>query len=62
MTNKQILRQILNFREARLGWLEILAKNGDSVQAAQHILSINTKIEFLKTLWNHFDESVDFPY
>ncbi len=38
------------FRDARVGWLEILAKSPDSLVAAQHIASINAKIELLHTL------------
>lgn len=44
------MRFIREFENAREGWLDILNRNPDSTQAAEHILSINHKIEFLKTL------------
>lgn len=53
LTNKQIARFIQGLRECRQDWLERLEHNGDSVAAAQHILSINSKIEFLTTLYNY---------
>lgn len=63
MNNRQIAQNIKAFREARQGWLDILnGSNGDSVQAAQHVLSCNSKIELLTTMWNWSDETVDFPY
>jgi hypothetical protein len=59
MNNKQISRYIKSFREARDGWLDILHGNPDSVQAAQHVFSINSKIEFLKTLYNYAVDTDD---
>lgn len=61
MTNKEIVRFIKSFRNARDGWLKILVANPDSVEAAQTIASVNSKIEVFKTLWNWHDESVEFP-
>jgi len=62
MTNRQIARNVKEFRRIRQGWFDILARNGDSVGAAQHILSINCKIELLLSMWNWSDESVDYPH
>lgn len=59
MDNRQINRYIKAFSEARQGWLDILVSNPDSVQAAQHILSCNNKIEFLRTMWSWSDETVE---
>jgi hypothetical protein len=59
MDNRQINRQIKAFSESRQRWIDILLKNPDSVQAAQYILSCNSKIEFLRVLWNWSDESVE---
>lgn len=61
MNNKQISQHVRSFRDAREGWIDALTKS-DSVQAAQHVLSINSKIELLMTMWNWSDESVDFPF
>ena len=62
MDNRQINRQIMALSEARQSWIELLLKNPDSVEAAQFILSCNTKIEFLRVLWNWSDESVEQYY
>ncbi len=56
MTNKQISRFIREFEDARQGWIDILVKNPGSVQAAEMILSVNHKIEFLRTLYNYAEE------
>lgn len=61
MNNRQIVQQVKAFRTARQGWIDQLSKNGDSVVAAQHVLSINSKIELLLTMWNWSDTSVDYP-
>ena len=63
MNNRQIVQNIKAFREARQGWMDRLnsSHGQDSVEAAQHVLSCNSKIEFLKILWNWSDESVEFP-
>ena len=61
MNNRQINQYIKAFSKARQGWIDILLKNPDSVQAAQHILSCNSKIEFLRIMWSWADESVE-PY
>ena len=60
MNNKQIVRQVKHFREARENWLRAL-NSSDSVQAAQQVLSINSKIELLLSMWNWSDASVEFP-
>lgn len=51
---------VKSFREAREGWVEAAIKR-DSVTAAAHIMSINSKIEYLLTSWNWSDESVEYP-
>lgn len=61
MNNKQIRSFVMQFRQSRAGWIDILTKNGDSVKAAQQILSINSKIELLLSLWDWADESVEYP-
>lgn len=62
MDNRMIVRYVRAFQETRQDWLDRLVANPDSTQACQHILSINSKIELLLTLWNWSDESVDFPH
>lgn len=52
MSEKEARRYIKTFEEARAGWIEILIKYPDSVEAAQHILSCNNKIEFIRILGN----------
>lgn len=61
MNNRQIVQHVEMFREARVGWMEQLAKS-DSLTAAQHVVSINAKIELLLVMWNWSDESVEYPY
>ena len=60
MTNKMLARYIESFKATRSVWLDILVENPDSTAAAQHIVSINSKIELMRSLWNWSDESV--PY
>lgn len=43
-------RQIDNFEQIRGEWLEILNKNPNNSDAAQHIVSINAKLELLRIL------------
>jgi hypothetical protein len=62
MTNKQIVRHIQAQRESRDEWLRQLNKNPDNLLAAQHIVTINSKIHFLLDLWNWTDESVQYPH
>ena len=63
MNNRQIVQNVKAFREARQGWMDMLnGHDKDSVQAAQHVLSCNSKIELLLTMWNWADETVDYPY
>ena len=45
-----IRAHIRTFRIARQGWLDILTQNPDSLEAAQHIVSINAKIDLLNTM------------
>jgi len=40
---------IQTFRANRDGWLEILNKNPDSLEAAQKIVIINSQLQFLNT-------------
>jgi hypothetical protein len=61
MTNKQIVQHVEGFRGARKDWLETLSTT-DSVEAAKHVMSINSKIELLLTMWNWHDESVEYHY
>jgi hypothetical protein len=62
MKNWQIAQQVKNFQEIRQDWIDILVKRPGSNEAAAHIMSINSKIELLQTMWNWSDESIDFPY
>lgn len=60
MSNKQINQQLKAFDNARKTWVEIMVEsNGASNAAAQMILSINSKMELLRTLWNWSDETVE---
>lgn len=59
MNNRQINQHIKAFSEARQGWIDILLRRPDSVEAAQHILSCNHKIELLRNMWSWGDESVE---
>lgn len=52
MTNRMLNRYIRSFKDARQGWIDILVKNPDSRDAPANILAINTKIEFLRSVWN----------
>ena len=62
MNNRQIAQHVKAFRNARGEWMERLNNgNPDSVVAAQHVLSINSKIELLLTLWNWYDDSAEYP-
>lgn len=61
MKNFQIVSFVEDLRDIREDWVAGATKR-DSVNAAQHILSINTKIELLLSMWNWSDETVDFPY
>lgn len=61
MNNRQINQHLEMFAGARQGWIDILLKDTESTQAAQHILSINNKVELLRVMWNWSDESVE-PY
>lgn len=61
MSNREIIRYINGLRTARATWVKA-ATNDDSVEAASHIMSINSKIEFLKISWNWSDETIDFPH
>jgi hypothetical protein len=61
MNNRQINQHLKMFADARQGWIDILSRDNESVQAAQHILSINNKVELLRTMWNWADESIE-PY
>lgn len=61
MNNQQIVRHVEGFRKSRETWIERL-QTSDSVTAAQHVLSINCKIELLLTMWSWGDESVEYPY
>jgi len=61
VNNKQIVRHVNAFAEARQGWIDILLRDPDSITAVQHILSINSKIELLKTLWNWSEDDVVHP-
>lgn len=56
LSNKMINRHIDNLRKAREGWLLSLERTPDSVVCAQHILSINTKIELLNSLKDYSQE------
>lgn len=56
MTNKQIDRMIAAFSKTRQDWIDILVKNPDSTDAAQYILSINSKIELLKSMYDYSQE------
>lgn len=60
MTNKQIARFIESFKEVRQEWIDILVKNPDRSSAAQNIISVNAKIELLRTMWN-FSEEGEMP-
>lgn len=42
-------RMIKALRKNRDGWLEILNKNPDSLNAAQYIVTINAQIQLLET-------------
>lgn len=59
MTNKQINRHLEEFSKSRRDWLEILVENPGHTEAAQHIISINSKMELLRSLWNWGDDSVE---
>lgn len=61
MTNREIARFVRELRKCRDEWMVVLVKT-DSVEAAQHVLSINTKIEFVLSLWNWSDESTEYPH
>lgn len=61
LTNKQIVRQVKDWQAVRQDWLDILVKTPANSNAAQAIVSINSKIELLQTFWNWSDETVDFP-
>jgi hypothetical protein len=37
-------------RSARDGWLEILSKNPDSVEAAGKIVTINSQIQYIQSM------------
>jgi len=57
MDYRQIDRHIRQFKEAREGWMEILSvTKGESSDAAKHILTINAKIELLRTLRTYPDD------
>lgn len=65
MTNREIVRQVRAFRRVRADWVDQLSRpaTADSVQAAQHVLSVNSKIELLLTMWNWgADDGVEFPH
>lgn len=60
MDNKQIARLINAFKESRRGWIDMLVENPDADNAPKHIVSINAKIELLRTLWN-FNAEGEMP-
>lgn len=41
------------FERIRDEWIEILVKNPNSSEAAQHILSINSKLDLIRTIGYH---------
>lgn len=43
-------RYIRHMKETRQRWIEILTKNPDSEDAPNHIIRINSKISFLRTI------------
>jgi hypothetical protein len=59
MGNRQIAQLVREFRKIREPWMESAGR--DSLEAAQHVVSINAKIELLLTFWNWTDESVEYP-
>jgi hypothetical protein len=61
MNNRQIARLINEFKRMRVEWLDMLVKNPEYTDAAQHIVTINSKIELLRSLWNWNDEEMDMP-
>ena len=61
MTNRELSRLIKAFLATRRDWVEILNANPYDSGAAQHIISCNSKLELLSTMWDWTDESLDFP-
>lgn len=60
MSNRMLARYINTFKDTRQEWIDILVKNPDSHDAPRYIMSINAKIELLRTLWN-FNEEGKMP-
>lgn len=59
MTNRQINSHLKAFAESRQNWIDILARNPHNSHACQIIMSINSKMELLRVLWDWNDESVE---
>lgn len=60
MTNRQIARYIKAFKRTRQEWIDILIKSPDG-NAAATIVTINAKIELLRSMWNWNDEEIEMP-
>lgn len=62
MDNKMIARYVRAFQVTRKDWIDALVKNPGHPSAPRYIMSINSKIELLTSMWNWSDESVEFPH
>lgn len=51
-----LARYIEEFKRIRQEWIELLVNNPNYTLAAQHIVSVNAKIELLRSLWNFAQE------
>lgn len=59
MGNRQINVLLKSFDKDRRVWIDMLSKSPSYSEAAQRILSINSKMELLRTFWDWSDETVE---